>query len=98
VDEIITFNPLTKENFKSIASIMLSDLEGLLEKKGIRITFTDKCRDFVAEKSYSEKYGARNMRRFIETEIEDRIAEKIISSRGAVSEITIDSDGEKIIC
>ncbi len=96
VDEIITFNPLTRDNFKSIASIMLSDLAGMLDKKGIRVEFTDACRDLVAEKSYSAKYGARNMRRFIEREIEDRIATEIVLHRGALTEIKLDSDGEKI--
>ncbi len=96
VDEIITFNPLTRDNFKSIAAIMLSDLAGMLDKKGIRVEFTDACRDLVAEKSYSAKYGARNMRRFIEREIEDRIATEIVLHRGALTEIKLDSDGEKI--
>ena len=51
----------------------------------------------VAEKSFSTKYGARNMRRFIQTEIEDRVAEKLIETRGGLSEITVDSDGETIL-
>ena len=96
VDEIITFNPLTKENFESIASLMLGDLAGLLEKKGIDLTYTDAVRHYVAEKSYSVKYGARNMRRFIQTEIEDKIAEELIRQRGNVSRLHLDSDGEKI--
>ena len=96
VDEIITFNPLTKENFESIASLMLGDLAGLLEKKGIAFTYTDAVRHYVAEKSYSVKYGARNMRRFIQTEIEDKIAEELIRQRGNVSRLHLDSDGEKI--
>jgi len=97
VDEIITFNPLSKEDFVKIASLMLSDLSGLLEKKGIMACVTDPARNYVAEQSYSVKFGARNMRRFIQTEIEDRIAECLIAARGNLSNITIDSDGEKII-
>ena len=93
VDEIITFNSLTEENFKAIASIMLGDLGGVLEKKGIKVTFTDACRDFVAEKSYSAKYGARNMRRFIQTSIEDKIAELLVKKRGDVKTITVDAEG-----
>ncbi len=97
VDEIITFNSLSRENFTAISALMLSDLAAILDKKGIHAVFTDKCRDYVADKSYSAKYGARNMRRFIETEIEDKIAEKIVMHRGKLTELYIDSDGEKII-
>ncbi len=97
VDEIITFNALTPENFRGIASLMLSDLTGLLGKKGIEAGYTDAARDFVAEKSFSPKYGARNMRRFIQTEIEDKIAETLVKNRGELDSILIDSDGEKII-
>jgi len=97
VDEIITFHSLTAENFKSIAAIMLSDLGSVLEKKGIATTFTDACRDFVARESYSAKYGARNMRRFIETAIEDKIAERIIRERGALSALTVDSENGEIV-
>ncbi len=96
VDEIITFNPLTTENFKSIADIMLSDLAGMLEKKGIRVEYSESLRDLVAEKSYSAKYGARNMRRYIEREIEDRIAEEIIRSRGNLTVISLGADGDTI--
>ncbi len=96
VDEIITFNALTEENFRGIASLMLGDLKALLEKKGIDAHFTDEARDLVAEKSYSAKYGARNMRRYIQTEIEDRIAERLIAARGEVSALTIDVRDGKI--
>jgi len=97
VDEIITFNPLERDNFIGIASLMLSDLASVLEKKGIEFKYTDACRDFVADKSYSVKFGARNMRRFIQREVEDKIAEKLIASRGVLDSITVDSDGEEII-
>ena len=72
---------------------MLGDLKTLLEKKGTAAEFTDAARDFVAEKSYSAKYGARNMRRFIQTEIEDKIAERLIAARGELSALTIDVRG-----
>ncbi len=96
VDEIVTFNSLSHEDFEGIAALMLSDLCGLLKKKGIEADWSETARHFIAEKSYSEKYGARNMRRFIQTEIEDKIAELLIRERGNVSRIRIDSDGEKI--
>ena len=92
VDEIITFNALTKDNFTHIASLMLSDLASVLEKKGIAVTFTDACRNTVAEKSYSQKFGARNMRRYIQTEIEDKLAEALIAARGNLESVTVDAD------
>ncbi len=97
VDEIITFNSLTKENFTEIARIMLGDLSGVMRSKGINVTFTDACRDFVAEKSYSAKYGARNMRRFIETSIEDKIAERLVRERGNVTELTVDAENGEVV-
>ena len=79
VDEIIVFNQLTKENFKEIAKIMLSDLQNAVSEKAISLEYDSNVLDFIAEKSYSLKFGARNLRRFIQTEIEDRAAELIIS-------------------
>ena len=92
VDEIITFNPLSEENFKSIADIMLSDLAAVLDKKGIESEFTPAARDYIAKKSYSVKFGARNMRRLIQSEIEDKIAELIVAKRGQLDKITVDAD------
>ncbi len=92
VDEIITFNALSRENFIEIARIMTGDLTKLLYDKGMDASFTEACIADIADKSYSAKYGARNMRRYIQTEIEDKIAAEIISARGLISEITIDAD------
>ena len=88
VDEIITFNSLSRENFSGIARIMLGELAAALSEKFIRFTFTDAVADYVADKSYSEKYGARNMRRFIQTEIEDKVAALIIDSQGKLSGVS----------
>ena len=96
VDEVITFRSLTPENFKSIADIMLGDLKALLLEKGIKLVWSDSARDLVADKSYSVKYGARNMRRFIQTEIEDKIAEQIISLRGNVTAVSADAENDEI--
>ena len=79
VDEIITFNSLTEDNFAKIAEIMLGELGIALAEKGINLSYTDEVLAFVGEKSYSAKFGARNMRRFIQTHIEDAIAEKVIA-------------------
>ena len=85
VDEIITFRTLTQEDFAAIASLMMSDCAAVLADKGMKLTWTDKALKLIAEKSYSSKYGARNMRRYIQTEVEDRIANTIISHQGLVS-------------
>ncbi len=79
IDEIITFNSLTVEDFKRIAVIMLNELGVALNEKNIRFTFSDDAISYIAENSYSQKFGARNMRRFIRTNVEDQLAEKIIS-------------------
>ncbi|MBE6680842.1 MAG: ATP-dependent Clp protease ATP-binding subunit [Ruminococcaceae bacterium] len=80
IDEIITFNSLTKEDFIRIAKIMLGELSASLAEKGIALEYTDEIPSILADKSYSVKYGARNLRRTIQTEIEDKASELIISS------------------
>ena len=78
IDEIITFGHLTKSNFESIAKLMLSKLSAAMDDKGIRLTYSDALLSYVAEKSFSEKFGARNMRRYIERNVEDLIANTIV--------------------
>ena len=80
VDEIITFSRLSKEDFKAIAAIQLSDLKNALGERGITFTYTSAAEALIAEDSYSEKYGARNMRRYIQNNVEDSLAEAVISS------------------
>ena len=97
VDEIITFRSLDKSDFEHIAAIMLGDTKKALSERGIDLMWTPAVEKYIAEKSFSEKYGARNMRRFISREIEDAAAEKIISEYDRhISLITIDSVGEKL--
>ena len=80
IDEIITFRHLDKSDFAKIAQIMLRQLTDHLVEKGIRLTYTEEALSLIADESYSEKYGARNMRRYIERNIEDPIANLIIDS------------------
>ena len=80
VDEIITFNRLTEENFLNIADIMLRELQDSLTTRGLTLTWDDTVRDFLSEKAYSVTYGARNLRRTIQQELEDPISEAIIDS------------------
>ncbi|MGO5115050.1 AAA family ATPase [Candidatus Avoscillospira sp. LCP25S3_F1] len=80
VDEIICFNRLTEENFQAIAAIMLGELKTALEERGVALTWSDDVMTWLTKKSYSATYGARNLRRTIQKEIEDPIAEAIIDS------------------
>ena len=68
----------------------------VMADKEIELTFTPEAIALIAEKSFSAKFGARNMRRFIETEVEDRIAGEIIRTKGALKKVSVGSDGEKI--
>lgn len=79
VDEIITFNSLTLEDFGHIAVIMLNELKTALAEKNITFVYSEEAVSYIAKNSYSLKFGARNMRRFIRTNVEDLLAEKIIS-------------------
>jgi len=84
IDEIITFRHLSRDDFEAIAALMLRRLSThMQEEKGIRVTFDEAVVRHIAEQSYSEKYGARNMRRFIERHVEDALAEAIIRQNGA---------------
>ncbi len=80
VDEIITFNRLTEENFLGIADIMLEELRQSLENRGLTLTWDETVRNYLVEKAYSVTYGARNLRREIQRSLEDPISEKIIDS------------------
>ena len=80
IDEVITFRHLDKNDFAKIAEIMIKQLRDHLVEKGIRLTYTEDALKLIAEESYSEKYGARNMRRYIERNVEDNIANLIIDS------------------
>ncbi len=79
VDEIITFNSLTEDDFTHIVKIMLGELATALREKGIELSVTDAAAKLIAERSYSHKFGARNMRRYIQKNVEDKLAELIIS-------------------
>ena len=80
VDEIVCFNHLTKENFSGIARIMLDELKTSLSEKGFAFRYDDALVDYLVEKSYSLTYGARNLRRLIQKELEDTMAASIIDS------------------
>ena len=80
VDEVICFNRLDEKNFAGIARIMLDELQKSLEDKGLHFTWDEDVEDYLVKKSYSETYGARNLRRTIQKELEDVMAAQIIDS------------------
>jgi len=97
VDEIITFRSLSEADFAGIAKIMLDDLRDALKEKFITLTYTERAFECIAKNSYSVKFGARNMRRYVQTAVEDKIAEKIVETRGNISGVAIDSDGDELV-
>ena len=80
VDEVICFNRLDEQNFAGIARIMLSELQKSLEDKGLHFTWDEAVEEYLVKKSYSATYGARNLRRTIQKELEDVMAAQIIDS------------------
>ena len=97
VDEIITFNHLTEENFLGIADIMLKELQESLSTRGLNLFWDDDLRRLLVKKAYSVTYGARNLRRTIQKELEDPISEAIIDSfQHPISAIRIRVEGETV--
>lgn len=96
VDEVVVFKPLTKDDFCKIAALMLDEMKEPLAEKDITFKYDDKALEIIAEKSFGSKFGARDIRRVIRKEIEDRIANIIIEQNGGVSGIGITSDGNDL--
>ena len=99
VDEIITFNHLTEENFLGIADIMLKELKESLCARGLTLDWNDDLRNLLVKKAYSVTYGARNLRRTIQKELEDPISEAIIDSFEnpiSVIHIRVEEDSVKL--
>lgn len=80
IDDIISFSHLTKDDFRGIAAIMLGQLRDTLEENNIRLTWDDSLVDYLIEDSFSVKFGARNLRRAIEKQVEDELANRIIAA------------------
>ena len=97
VDEIITFNQLSQENFFGIADIMLGELHDSLSSRGLTLTWEDSVRELLVRKAYSTVYGARNLRRCIQRELEDPVSEAIIDSfEHPISAIHARTEGDGI--
>jgi len=101
VDEIVVFNRLSRDNIELICGIMLGDLKKVLEEKDISITWNEAAVKALCDKGYSDKYGARNLRRVIQTEVEDALASAIIENyKTPISAVSLSADkGEvKVSC
>ena len=97
VDEIICFHKLSEENFGAIARIMLDELQNSLKDKGFTFNYDDAIVDYLVKKSYSAAYGARNLRRTIQKEVEDELATRIIDSYdNPITQIKATAENEKV--
>ncbi|MBQ6212717.1 MAG: ATP-dependent Clp protease ATP-binding subunit, partial [Ruminococcus sp.] len=96
IDEIVVFSQLTKENFASIAALMIDEMKEPLAEKKLDITYDQKALDLIAEKSYGKPYGARDIRRVIRQDVEDKVAELIINHVSDISCIDITAEGDEI--
>ncbi|MBQ3018931.1 MAG: ATP-dependent Clp protease ATP-binding subunit, partial [Clostridia bacterium] len=96
IDEIITFRSLEIEDFVRIADIMLSDMQKALIERNVTFKYTKEACEHIAKESFSKKFGARNMRRYIQTNIEDKLAHAIIFEiKGNIIGASVDvKDGE----
>ena len=97
VDEVVVFNQLTEENYASIAGLMLDEMKSPLSEQGIKLRYTDAALKLIAHKAHGHKLGARDIRRVIRSEVQDKIAEVIVENgEGAVSAVAVDADGEEL--
>ena len=97
VDEVVCFNSLSEENFRSIAELMLNEVKDCLNERNIALSWDDRALDYLVKKGYSVNYGARNLRRLIQKEVEDRVAQKIIESHGLLDSVSLSSEADVLI-
>ena len=97
LDEIVFYKPLTRENIRGIVDLLAKGLEARLEEKQLKLVITDAARDYIATEGFDPIYGARPLKRFMQSHIETAVARKILADNPEVGQvITVDSDGEKI--
>ena len=98
LDEIVFYKPLTKENIRGIVDLLLADLQKRMAQKQLTVTLTDAAKDYLIAKGYDPIYGARPLKRLIQTEVETLLARWIIAEDPAPeTAITVDYDGEKLV-
>ena len=97
VDEIVYFNRLTEENFRGIAALMLTELQEVMAGRGMTLSWNDDVIDALVKKSFSETYGARNLRRTIQKDIEDAIAEAVVTRRAKSAAVALSAPAGEIV-
>lgn len=97
IDEIVVFRQLTKENFADIAALMLDEMKEPLAEKNIGLTYTPEALKLIAEKSFGKPYGARDIRRVIRQEVEDKVAEIIIENASDTETIAVSANGDELV-
>ena len=97
LDEIVYFNHLTEENFCAIASLMLDEVRTAMAERGMALHWTPAVVDYLVAKGYSETYGARNLRRTIQRDVEDAIASAVVAQRKAAGDVAIDAQNDRIV-
>ncbi len=97
VDEVVYFNRLSEENFRSIAALMLEELKTGLAEKAMTFVWDESVIDYLVRKSYSVEYGARNLRRTIQKDIEDRLAAELIDNyQRELTRVGVSAQGDEI--
>ena len=97
LDEIVYFNHLAEENFRAIASLMLGEVRTAMAERGMTLHWTPAVVDYLVAKGYSETYGARNLRRTIQRDVEDAIASAVVAQRKAAGDVAIDAQNDRIV-
>ena len=90
-------NHLTEENFRAIASLMLGEVRTAMAERGMTLHWTPAVVDYLVQKGYSETYGARNLRRTIQRDVEDAIASAVVAQRKAAGDVAIDAQNDRIV-
>ena len=96
IDEIVVFRPLSQENFASIAGLMLDEMKEPLAEKNIIFKYDEKSLELIAKMAFGKSYGARDIRRVIRQEIENKIADIIIEKSGTIAGIGVSAENDKI--
>jgi ATP-dependent Clp protease ATP-binding subunit ClpC len=98
VDEIVYFNSLTEDNFRGIAKLMLEEVRGVMAERGMTLSWDESVIDYLVKKSYSVVYGARNLRRTIQKDVEDAVAAEIVQRRAEhITSIALSAADDKIV-
>lgn len=97
VDEIVVFNPLTEENYAGIAALMLDEMKEPLSEKGITLKYDDNALKLIAHKSFNQKLGARDIRRVIRSEVEDKIADILINGDENITALGLTAKDDELV-